>query len=162
MRYLILLLLLSSCRIALPTIGSTVTSSDSVSTQVLTRYRDTMIYVKPDSVILYDHLPCPDLNYFNGVTDGRLTATVKIENGIMKVDCKADSLELRIQQLETEITTQKTAIRETTTERIKEVVKYRYYGFRQWLIVLLLCVFFSFYGKGFFTNVYTFIKNMLR
>jgi len=70
-------------------------SKDSVSTSVI--YKDSLVFIGDtlyfagDSVVIHDSIKCPD--YYKETKVGRITSTVSIKNGKLKVVCHEDSLQ---------------------------------------------------------------------
>lgn len=54
--------------------------------------RDTVIYVKGEDILLIDTLPCPELNFTHSETKNHLIQRITIKKGIIKAECKEDSL----------------------------------------------------------------------
>lgn len=77
----------------------------SYTTETLTNCIDTVY--KPGETISIpgDSIPCPDLIYHKEIKKGHLTGSVNIKNGILKFDCKSDSLEVIINTLRKEVIT---------------------------------------------------------
>lgn len=66
---------------------------DSVSVHDTTIF-DTMLVVIPsEAVIIHDTIPCPELNFEKTVTKNHVTAKIKIKDGKIDFECKADSLQ---------------------------------------------------------------------
>jgi hypothetical protein len=116
MRYIITILcttfiLLSCSKKMQPTVSSIETyKKDSIVVKEKIVTKDTTIYIKGDSVTIYDTIPCPEAEYKKEVISkkGNVTATVDIENGKIHVNCKQDSLQAYITWLETQIIKEKT------------------------------------------------------
>ena len=112
MRYiLIFVIALVACgRKIVPVSVKTETErKDSVHTEIKYVLKDTTIILPGDSVTLHDTVDCPGLTYQKDAvsSSGRLTASVRINNGILEVNCKEDSLKKRIQWLEMQLILEK-------------------------------------------------------
>jgi hypothetical protein len=84
-----------------------VITKDSIVVKDTTIYRDTTITLPGDTLEIYEAIPCPDvkINKIVKSKNGKKTATVNISNGKLQVECKTDSLQVVIQNLETKIST---------------------------------------------------------
>lgn len=82
-----------------------ITTKDSIVIKDSTIYRDTTITIPGDSVQIHDSIPCPDVLYHKEAKSktGRTTAVIDINKGKLTVNCKTDSLQHRIDSLQTKI-----------------------------------------------------------
>lgn len=96
-----LLLLLAGCSKKLSP-GVETLIKETTTTDTVYVPKDSLIFIPADSVYIIDQIPCPDLDYFKEAKSktGNVKTTVSINKGNLKVDCKTDSLEKRIQWLE--------------------------------------------------------------
>lgn len=115
----LLALVIASCGSPKPTLTESVYTRDSISTTVTIKPKDTLIRVAGDQVTM--RVPILELTQVPvSLTSqsGRTTATVSKQGNDLFVDCKTDSLELKIQLLEKTINTlrQKDSVKETVIE----------------------------------------------
>lgn len=92
MRYIIILILFSSC---ITQKRCNDKYPPLVSDSIITIIKDTVlhdtIYLEPEQLVFHDTIPCPD--YHKTITHNHITSTVDIHKGILSVTCKEDSLQ---------------------------------------------------------------------
>ena len=64
--------------------------SQKDSTIIIVQTHTINVPIQGETIILTDTLPCPD--YFKEVKSGVIKASVSIKKGLLKVECKTDSL----------------------------------------------------------------------
>lgn len=104
----ILIITLASCNKKLVPGTNTVTViKDSIVHKDSIIYRDTTIVLPGETVTVHDVIDCPDVVYNKTVSSptGNTIASVKINHGVLDVNCGADSLRVVIKNLETYIKT---------------------------------------------------------
>jgi hypothetical protein len=125
LKSLVTILLLSILFAACSTIkylpAETITTvKDSVSQKTDTLYRDTTIYLPGDSVEIIYALPCPDAvvnDYYEST--GNVSLSIKKDSkGKVTINCKADSLKLVIDSLQTLIKTKEKFHSKETTKQV--------------------------------------------
>jgi len=115
----------------------------SYTVETLTNCVDT-VYTPGDSVsIPGDSIPCPELKYHREEKKGNIIATIDIKNGILKFDCKADSLISIINNQRKEITTNRSKTEVHTVVEFKTrwydfVCRFFTAVFFSWIIFLLI------------------------
>lgn len=115
---IIMMTLLLGCRASRPLIDQV-----KDSTVVKYYYRDTLITLPGDTVQIRTTVPCPEAKWKAQAKSSRSVLVASLENGQLSIDCKQDSLLLRISLLEKEL--------ERTTNTIvhvpvpREVIRYR-------------------------------------
>ena len=113
-----MLTLMFGCRTAKPLIDQV-----KDSTVVKYYYRDSIITLPGDTVQIKTTVPCPEARWSAQAKSGRTVLVASLNNGELNIDCKQDSLLLRISLLEKEL--------ERTTNTIvhvpvpQEVIRYR-------------------------------------
>lgn len=113
---------------------------DSISVKdSIIPHHDTL-WFPGEKIKIHDTLPCPELNYHRSVTKNNLTATVDIKKGVLNVDCKADSLQKRIDWFEHQLSIYKS--------QKKEMVKVITVHYATWYDKL--CYWFSGISLGVF------------
>ena len=93
------------------------------STVVKYYYRDTIITLPGDTVQIKTMVPCPEAKWSAKAKSGRSVLVASLNNGELNIDCKQDSLLLRISLLEKEL-----ARTVNTTVHVpvpQEVIRYR-------------------------------------
>jgi len=115
----------------------------SYTVETIINHVDT-VYLPGDSVsVPGDSIPCPELVYHRTEKKGNITATIDIKKGILKFDCKADSLMKIINDQEKKIITNRS---KTEVHTVKEF-KTHWYDFVcrfftavlfSWIIFLLI------------------------
>lgn len=93
------------------------------STVVKYFYRDTIITLPGDTVQIRTTVPCPEAKWSTQAKSGRTVVVASLNKGELNIDCKQDSLLLRISLLEKEL-----ARTTTTTVHVRvpqEVIRYR-------------------------------------
>lgn len=111
-----------------------------------TYIRDTVIFevdtvrVPGETVVLRDTIPCPELNIEKTVKKNHVTASIKIKNGIIDFQCKADSLEalLNKERKERVITRIKSSVSKPVIER--KSYWYDLWFFRPFSILALIAL----------------------
>ena len=93
------------------------------STIVKYYYRDSIITVQGDTVRIQTTVPCPDAKWNATAKSGRSSLVASLNNGELSIDCKQDSLLLRISLLEKELERKTNTIVHVPVPR--EVIRYR-------------------------------------
>jgi hypothetical protein len=93
------------------------------STIVKYYYRDSVITVHGDTVRIKTTVPCPDAKWNATAKTGRSSLVASLNNGELSIDCKQDSLLLRISVLEKELERKTNTIVHVPVPR--EVIRYR-------------------------------------
>lgn len=110
--------LMCSCKSSKPIIDQV-----KDSTVVKYYYRDTIITLPGDTVQIKTTVPCPEAKWSARAKSGRTVVVASLNKGELNIDCKQDSLLLRISLLEKEL-----ARTTTTTVHVpvpQEVIRYR-------------------------------------
>lgn len=107
---------------------------------VVKEYRDTIITIPGEAVIIRDTLFCDSLGNIKPVIkvvkSGSVSAVVSIIDNILKVDCKTDSLQLIITKLKESINTASTKVITTVVKKIPGI----YYFYKYSLFLLMSVV----------------------
>ena len=106
------------CRTSKPVIDSV-----TDSTVVKYYYRDTLITLPGDTVQIITQVPCPEAKWKGQVKSGRSVLVASLENGELNINCKQDSLLLRIAILEKELERKTNTIVHVPVP--SEVIRYR-------------------------------------
>lgn len=106
-------LFLFSCK-APAKIMSQQDSKDSVRIEY--KIKDTVIRIPGDTVRLQTKVPCPDADWHGEVKGNKTSVKASLKNGELNVDCHSDSLNLRIQYLEKELTNRNVSVTTNTIE----------------------------------------------
>jgi hypothetical protein len=93
------------------------------STVIKYFYRDTLITLPGDTVRIKTTVPCPEAKWSAQAKSGRSSLTASLHNGELSIDCKQDSLLLRISVLEKELERKTNTIVQVPVPR--EVIRYR-------------------------------------
>lgn len=120
-----------------PTLVTETIVKDTIITNTVYVPKDSLIYIPGDTVEIYEAIPCPEVDYRKTVTSKKsnLTASVRIKDGQLSVDCHTDSLEQRISWLERELTVERSREKTVTKEVPVEVVRHKV---PRWCWLLLL------------------------
>jgi len=110
--------LMFSCRTYKPLIDQV-----KDSTVVKYYYRDTIITQPGDTVQIKTTVPCPEAKWQAQAKSGRTTLIASLNNGELNIDCKQDSLLLRISVLEKELERKTNTIVHVPVPQ--EVIRYR-------------------------------------
>jgi hypothetical protein len=95
---IIMMTLLLGCRTNKPVVDQV-----KDSTVVKYYYRDSIITLKGDTVQIKTTVPCPEAKWSAQAKSGRTVLVASLKNGELSIDCKQDSLLLRISLLEKEL-----------------------------------------------------------
>jgi hypothetical protein len=117
---------------------------DSVkdSTVVKYFYRDSIITLPGDTVRIKTTVPCPEAKWRAQAKSGRSSLVASLNNGELSIDCKQDSLLLRISVLEKELERKTNTIVHVPVPR--EVIRYRapwWANITLWLSIILIAGF---------------------
>ncbi|THU36907.1 hypothetical protein FAM09_18260 [Niastella caeni] len=93
------------------------------STVVKYFYRDSIIALPGDTVQIRTTVPCPEAKWQGQAKSGRSSLVASLKNGELSIDCKQDSLLLRISLLEKELERKTNTIVHVPVPR--EVIRYR-------------------------------------
>lgn len=110
--------LMFGCRASKPLI-------DNVNDSAVVKYyyRDSIITLPGDTIQIKTTVPCPEATWSTQAKSGRTILVASLNKGELKIDCKQDSLLLRISLLEKELTrTTKTTVHVPVPQ---EVTRYR-------------------------------------
>ncbi|WP_143067628.1 hypothetical protein [Niastella yeongjuensis] len=110
--------LLFSCRTSKPVVDQV-----KDSTVIKYYYRDTMITLPGDTVQLIATVPCPEAKWQAQAKGGRSMLIASLNNGELSIDCKQDSLLVRISLLEKELERKTNTIVRVPVPQ--EVIQYR-------------------------------------
>ncbi|MFL5747224.1 MAG: hypothetical protein ACJ751_21295 [Niastella sp.] len=115
---IIMMALLFSCKTSKPVIDQV-----KDSTVVKYYYRDSVITLPGDTVQLITSVPCPDAKWQAKAKNGRTMLVASLNKGELSIDCKQDSLLLRISLLEKELERKTNTIVHVPVPQ--EVIQYR-------------------------------------
>lgn len=97
--------------------------------------KDTVL-IKGETIVIRDSIPCPpEVKYNKTIQKNNTSVTVKIDKGILEVDCKTDSLMSEIERRDHLITNTKINV------KVHEVVKWQvrwYHTAAMWVSGILL------------------------
>ena len=93
------------------------------STIVKYYYRDSIITLPGDTVQIIASVPCPEAKWQAQAKNGRTMLVASLKNGELSIDCKHDSLQLRISLLEKELERKTNTIVRVPVPQ--EVIQYR-------------------------------------
>lgn len=120
---------------------------DSIKTTIsyVDRHILDTLKLPGQTVYIYDSLPCPELEFHKEVSKGGLKQTIHIHKGVLNSICKADSLEMVIDNLIKEKVTLIEANKTKTTKlKVNELTKTQGFlivcGWLFWILLLLLIV----------------------
>jgi hypothetical protein len=111
-------MLLFGCKSSKP-----LATSQQDSTIVKYYYRDSIITLAGDTVRINTTVPCPEAKWKATAKSGRSSLVASLNNGKLSIDCKQDSLLLRISLLEKELERKTNTIVQVPVPR--EVIRYR-------------------------------------
>lgn len=120
---------------------STSTVKDSIITKVEVKYKDTTLYLSGEEITIREQIPCPDFVLEKKVKKNHLTASLKINNGVVEFDCAEDSLmSVNASLKQTLIEVNNNHIKESQKPPIiiSEVKWYHKFGLWNWLITWLI------------------------
>ena len=135
------LFVLASCgRLTVPQQVIKTVTRDSVVTNTVYLPKDSIIYLPGDTLEIYEAIPCPEVDLSREVrsTKTSMTASVKIKNGQLSVECKTDSLMERIAWLEKQVEKASFSVKETTIEVPVEVIKNKVPKWCWWLLLAVV------------------------
>lgn len=145
---------------------STVTTKDSIV------YRDTTVFVNipikvtGDSVTIHDTIiGIPKtLKAQNTVTKGKNTASYKIDNGTITVDCNTAAYEDTIKDLRVKLqTSQSFHSKDEVISVPVEVIKYKTPNWIKWLLgIEVLVVGVWAYTAGYLGGIFTFLSKLFK
>ena len=115
---IIMMALLYGCRTSKP-----VAAQVKDSTIVKYFYRDSIITLPGDTVQITASVPCPEAKWKAQAKSGRTVLAASLNNGELSIDCKQDSLLLRISLLEKELERKTNTIVHVPVPQ--EVIQYR-------------------------------------
>lgn len=118
MYVLIMMALLFSCKTNKP-----VANEVKDSTVIKYSYRDTIITLPGDTVQIIATVPCPEAKWQAQAKSGKSVLVASLKNGELQIDCKQDSLTLRISLLEKELERKTNTIVHVPVPQ--EVIQYR-------------------------------------
>src|SRR4051812_45517593 len=110
--------LLFGCRTSKPVVDQV-----KDSTVIKYYYRDSMITLPGDTVQMRASVPCPEAKWQAQAKSGRTMLVASLKNGELSIDCKQDSLTLRISLLEKELERKTNTIVHVPVPQ--EVIRYR-------------------------------------
>jgi hypothetical protein len=110
--------LLFGCRTGKPVVDQV-----KDSTVVKYYYRDSIINLPGDTVKITTSVPCPEAKWQAQAKSGRTVLVASLKNGELSIDCKQDSLLLRISLLEKELERNTSTIVHVPVPQ--EVIRYR-------------------------------------
>lgn len=126
--------LLFGCKTSKPVVAGV-----NDSTVVKYFYRDTIIALPGDTVRIKTTVPCPEAKWSAQAKSGRSSLVASLNNGELSIDCKQDSLLLRISVLEKELERKTNTIVHVQVPR--EVIRYRtpwWAKITLWLSIILI------------------------
>jgi hypothetical protein len=141
----VFLVSISGCRSSKELLTEKKEITDSVRTEV--KWKDTVIYLKGDSVKITTKVPCPDAKWKGSAKGGRLNLDASLENGELHIDCKTDSLLQVIKMRETEIERIRKEV--NTKQHIKQTTIYKIPNWCKWYLALSAAYFIIKFRKGF-------------
>lgn len=109
-------------------------------------YRDTVITLPGDTVQLITSVPCPEAKWQAQAKNGRSVLVARLNNGELSIDCKQDSLLLRISLLEKELERKTNTIVHVPVPQ--EVIRYRTPWWAKITLVLSLILITAFCIKN--------------
>jgi hypothetical protein len=115
---IVVMALLFGCRTAKPVVDQV-----KDSTVVKYYYRDSIINLPGDTVKITTTVPCPEAKWQAQAKSGRTVLVASLKNGELSIDCKQDSLLLRISLLEKELERNTSTIVHVPVPQ--EVIRYR-------------------------------------
>jgi hypothetical protein len=115
---IVVMALLFGCRTAMPVVDQV-----KDSTVVKYYYRDSIINLPGDTVKITTSVPCPEAKWQAQAKSGRTVLVASLKNGELSIDCKQDSLLLRISLLEKELERNTSTIVHVPVPQ--EVIRYR-------------------------------------
>ncbi|MBO9200576.1 MULTISPECIES: hypothetical protein [Niastella] len=115
---IIMMALLFGCRTTRPVVDQV-----KDSTVIKYYYRDTLITLPGDTVQIIATVPCPEAKWQAQAKSGRSVLVASLNNGELSIDCKQDSLLLRISLLEKELDRKTNTIVRVPVPQ--EVIQYR-------------------------------------
>jgi hypothetical protein len=118
MNVIALITLLFGCKATKP-----ITDQVKDSTVVKYYYRDSIITLPGDTVQIRTTVPCPEAKWSTQAKSGRTVVVASLNKGELNIDCKQDSLLLRISLLEKELT--RTTATTVHVPVPQEVIRYR-------------------------------------
>lgn len=117
------------------TIQTASITNDSIVIQHEVQYRDTLITIPGETITINDTIPCPEANVFREVKQGRTTARLWINKGMVQVDCKTDSLQQIVQMLRRELMKVSNFHKEKRSETFQIAPWYK-----QWFLWLFIAI----------------------
>lgn len=116
---------------------------ESIHTNTVVEYRDTIIYTPGDTVYFTDSINCDPAGRVNmaprTVTSNNASVTVSIRNNELNVVAQCDSLEIEIERLNKYINTSKTrSIVKTIIKKEKYIPSF--YQFTFWWFFLTIAI----------------------
>lgn len=115
-----------------------VITRDSIIQKDTTIYRDTAITIPGDTVVISEKIPCPDVKFSKSVKSqkGSVTASATLRGGVLHIECKADSLQVVIKNLETKIRSLEKYHTEVKIVQAPPKIKYKVPAWCWWLLFL--------------------------